>query len=330
MNQETPSFRSKILAYALGVFLSLAYGFSCQYAVRNSDQGENGIAEHLMVMSFGFVFLLPFVIGFITVYFSSKASRESVPFRIFAPWITVILSLVISMLVGMEGTICLIMALPIYLGMGTLGGLVAGAFIGAGKKSGHHLVLAGLMFLPIGSGYVESNWELPVENRVVYTSILISANKEKVWENITEIPLITEYQGGFFYFMGFPKAREATLSYPGVGGVREAKFEKGLEFTETITEWVPHEKIVFTIKSNPEFTPLTTLDPHVVVGGDFFDTLEGGYEIEVLDENTIHLHLYSEYRLSTRFNTYASLWGDFLMRDIMNNILRVIKLRCET
>ncbi|MCC5814059.1 MAG: hypothetical protein JJT78_04830 [Leptospira sp.] len=280
-------------------------------------------------MSYGFVFILPFTIGYITVYFSQKSTRDVIAFRIFAPWLTVTLSLLLTMIAGLEGTICLIMALPIYLLMGSLGGITAGIVANIKDRKRNHLILAGLLFLPFGSGYMEQGIEMPSENRHVYTSIVIEADQDTVWSNITAIPLITEEQNGFFYFMGFPKAKEATLSYPGVGGVREAKFEKGLEFTETITEWIPNKKIVFTIKSNPEFTPLTTLDPHVVVGGDFFDTLEGGYELEELDQGRIHLHLYSEYRLSTRFNFYASLWGDFLMRDIQNNILRVIKLRCE-
>lgn len=129
--------------------------------------------------------------------------------------------------------------------------------------------------------------------------------------------------------MGFPKPVEATLSHDGVGGIREAKFERGLMFLETITVWEENKRLIFTIKSDPEKTPLTTLDPHVVVGGDYFDTLLGKYEIEILDNNTIRLHLESKFRISTRFNFYAHLWSDFLMRDIQENILRVIKERCE-
>lgn len=325
--EKVPSKRNKIIAYVLGILFSLGYGFSCQFMARTES---TDIPSHLMVMSFGFVFLLPLVLGFITVYFSESGVRDSFAFKFFAPWLTVTISLVITMIAGLEGTICMIMALPIYLVMGSIGGLFAGVYIGSTKGKGNPMVIAGLLIMPFGSGYVEQKFDMPSETRHVYTSTVIQADQKTVWNNITSIPLITEEQNGFFYFMGFPKAREATLSYPGVGGVREAKFEKGLEFTETITEWVDNKKIIFTIQSNPEFTPLTTLDPHVVVGGDFFDTLEGGYEVEELEEGRIHLHLYSEYRLSTRFNFYASLWSDFLMRDIQNNILRVIKDRCES
>ena len=65
-------------------------------------------------------------------------------------------------------------------------------------------------------------------------------------------------------------------------------------------------------------------------GGVFFDALEGMYEIQPMVEgNGIRLKLQSRYRISTQFNRYARLWGDYLMRDIQNNILRVIKARAE-
>ena len=186
-----------------------------------------------------------------------------------------------------------------------------------------------LLISPFISGISESYISLPSEIRTVQTQIKISAKPEEIWSQIARIPKITEEQNGFFYFMGFPKPVEATLSHEGVGGVREAIFEKGLMFLETITIWEENRKLRFTIKSQPEFTPLTTLDPHVVVGGDYFDTLSGEYEIEKINEKESILHLQSQFRVSTRFNFYANLWADYLMADIQNNILRVLKTRTE-
>jgi len=65
------------------------------------------------------------------------------------------------------------------------------------------------------------------------------------------------------------------------------------------------------------------------VGGPYFDVLEGTYRIERLNDRQVLLHLSSKHRLSTRFNFYAGLWTDFIMRDIQRNILRIIKRRCE-
>jgi hypothetical protein len=129
--------------------------------------------------------------------------------------------------------------------------------------------------------------------------------------------------------MGFPRPIEATLSHEGVGGVRHARFERGLYFIETVTYWDPPRSIRFAIAPDPKQTPLTTLDEHVLVGGRYFDVLEGAYRIEPLDGKSVRLHLSSEHRISTHFNAYTSLWSDYLMSEIQQNILLVIKQRAE-
>jgi hypothetical protein len=41
------------------------------------------------------------------------------------------------------------------------------------------------------------------------------------------------------------------------------------------------------------------------------------------------LHLSSRHRLSTRFNFYAGVWTDFIMHDLQQAILSVIRQRAE-
>jgi hypothetical protein len=41
------------------------------------------------------------------------------------------------------------------------------------------------------------------------------------------------------------------------------------------------------------------------------------------------LHLASTHRLSTRFNVYAGLWTDLIMRNVQEYILEILKRRCE-
>ena len=72
-----------------------------------------------------------------------------------------------------------------------------------------------------------------------------------------------------------------------------------------------------------------TLDPHVTIGGPFFDVLTGTYTIEPLPGGKVRLHLASRHRISTRFNVYSGLWADAIMRSIQDNILEVIRRRCE-
>ena len=81
---------------------------------------------------------------------------------------------------------------------------------------------------------------------------------------------------------------------------------------------------------HPEGTVDTmTLDQHVTVGGEYFDVLDGTYEIVPVAPGEVELRLWSTHRLSTHFNSYAALWTDFVMRQIQGNILQVVRDRAE-
>ena len=68
---------------------------------------------------------------------------------------------------------------------------------------------------------------------------------------------------------------------------------------------------------------------NVVIGGELFDVLDGAYSLERLSDSVYRLHLCSHFTLRTTFNFYASWWAGLIMKDIQNNILQVIKTRCE-
>ena len=129
--------------------------------------------------------------------------------------------------------------------------------------------------------------------------------------------------------MGFPRPIKAELDTVAVGGIRKAIFDRGLFFTETVTEVKPEKVLAFTIHADPTSIPPKALDEHVLVGGRYFDILDGRYEIIKVSPNQIELHLTSKFRLSTSFNFYSGFWSKLIMRDIQKNILNIIKTRCE-
>jgi hypothetical protein len=99
-------------------------------------------------------------------------------------------------------------------------------------------------------------------------------------------------------------------------------------FTETVNRWEPDSDLRFSIHANTDSIPKSTLDEHVTVGGAFFDVLDGEYRLERRPEGVL-LRLTSHERLSTHFNPYAGVWTDAVMRSIQNQILQVIRKRCE-
>lgn len=310
---------------APGVLAGLIYGAGLQALGRAGSDNDERI-----LMTLAFVFILPFVMGALTMVFAGADARKSWAYRILMPWAATALAMLTAYIWQWEGSICLVLGLPVYLTLSSIGGILAGFLLT--KTASNKMRLSAAVFLaalPPAAGRVEMNMPLPEQTIETATHIDIAAPPAAVWANIIRVPAITEEQSGFFYRIGFPKPVEATLSKEGEGAVRHASFERGLVFIETVHTWIPRRTIAFRIDVDPAHTPLTTLDPHVTVGGLYFDVLEGRYDIEPLASG-VRLHLKSEHRLSTHFNWYASLWSALLMKDIQNSILLVIKQRAES
>jgi hypothetical protein len=281
------------------------------------------------VMSVTFLFLLPTIVGALTVYLSDRNKVEKLWYRIFVPWIPIFLFLLITLVLAIEGWACWIMILPAFLIAASIGGQIGGYL--KLKKPNNRLNISILFLLPL--------FISPIENMIgsipgtyeAYTYIDIDAPAEKIWDNVTRVREITEKEDKGFLsnFLGFPRPVKAELDFEGVGAFREAKFTGGLIFNETVTEYKDNEKMVFTIKANTYDIPSTTLDEHILIGGDYFDVLNGTYELEKLENGKNRLHLYSHFKMNTTFNFYAGWWGKWIMKDIQNNILRIEKERVE-
>lgn len=285
--------------------------------------------ELFKVMSMTFLFCLPFIVGALTIYVSPIEKVKKLAYRIFAPWIPIIVFLILTIAFYIEGWACWLMVLPLFLLASTIGGLIGGYF--KLKKRDNKVYLSVLVFFPLLLSPIENFIGALPGTYEAYTYIDIKAPAEKIWSNITRVREIREEQdkGWLTRFLGFPRPVKAELNFEGVGAYREAKFTNGLVFHETVSEYVPMKKMVFSIKAYPHEIPSTTMDKHVVIGGEFFDVLNGTYELEKLNETTNRLHLYSHFTLHTTFNFYASYWARWIMQDIQNNILQVEKQRSE-
>jgi len=285
--------------------------------------------ELFSVMSITFLFLLPTIIGALTVYLSDKEKVKKISYRIFIPWIPIILFLIITLILEIEGWACWIMILPIFFIAASIGGLIGGYF--KLKKPNNKLNISILVLLPFLISPIENLIETIPGTYKAYTYIDIEAPAEKIWDNVTRVSEISEKEdkGYLSNFLGFPRPVKAELDFEGVGAYREAIFTNGLIFRETVTEYVDNKKMVFSIKANTYEIPSTTLDEHILIGGDYFDVLNGTYELEKLDNGKHRLHLYSHFKMNTTFNFYAGWWGKWIMKDIQNNILKVEKERSE-
>lgn len=281
------------------------------------------------VMSMTFLFCLPTIVGALSVYLSNIKDAKKISYRIFAPWIPILFFLVITMILKIEGWACWLMILPIFLIASSIGGLIGGFF--KTRKRNDTLNISLFILIPFLLGPLENLIKIIPATYTANTSIIINAPAETIWKHVTAVEKIPESadKGYLNKALGFPRPVEAILNFEGVGAYREARFTNGLVFHETVKEYEHNKKMVFSIKAYPYEIPSTTLDEHVVIGGDYFDVLEGTYELEKIAENRYRLILFSKFKLNTTFNFYAGLWAKWIMNDIQNNILQVQKKRSE-
>lgn len=317
-----------------GLLYGIAYGLVSRAIFALEDfRGEeygNALFPTYGLMTMSFMFIVPFVIGLITAYHHDNITSSRKIAIITMP-IFAILGLVgISVLSGKEGIICALMALPVFLFMALLGGFI-GVRIFKRNRKNDKVYVSLFVILPFLIAPLENQLGLTDKIFTEHTKIEINATDKIVWDNITRVKEISEDENNnsLFQFMGFPRPIEAELDTVAIGGIRKAIFARGLFFTETVTQMQPNKVLAFDIVADPKSIPPKALDEHVMVGGKYFDVLEGKYEIEKVNDKIIILHLTSQFRLSTRFNFYSGLWSKLIMKDIQENILDIIKRRSE-
>lgn len=305
-----------------GILARLAFGLEGARAVEH----DAAVGVVFSVMSVAFLCGVPFAMGFTAVYL---AKIDSWVRALFFPQLAALGALALALVFAVEGLICVVFWLPAYVAITALGGLTAWFVVRAKQKRA--AFLAGVLVLPYGAAFAEH--EVPTEHqrRVVRTHIDIAAPPAAVWEEIVDVPLITEHEHGFAWshVIGFPRPVSARASSRTVGALREAKFERGVVFYERVTRCEPNSELEFDISVDSRTIPKDALDEHVTLGGPYFDVLTGAYRIESLGDG-VRLHLSSEHRLSTHFNGYASWWTDFVMRDTQQYILEIVARRAES
>lgn len=318
--------RSKLRTWVIAVVIAVCYALAVRILFNLSI-----FRDFLRVMSLSFFITVPFAIGYLVVAFSSIGQVRKLSYRIFAPWVPIFAFLFLTMLLAIEGWACWLMILPLFLIFASLGGLAAGA-----RKIRRHdrpekLRISLIVLLPFMVAPFEKLLPLLPARYEAYTFADIHAPAKKIWDNVLRVRAIPSSadHGSLTRILGFPRPIRAELDFAGVGGSRQAVFSKGLIFKEVVREYEDQKRMVFSIRADPHTIPSTTMDEHVVIGGDYFDVLDGTYTLEKLSDSVCRLHLYSHFTLRTTFNFYASWWAGLIMKDIQNNILQVIQTRCE-
>jgi hypothetical protein len=295
--------------------------------------GANGLAKWIGgAASASFLFLVPFAMGALIAFLGMTLGQ---PKRVGywgagAPMLSLLIGVFVSLVTGFEAMFCVIVAAPILIAMTLLGGLITALIVR--RTGGGRLQMTAVVLLPYAVAPLEQMIALPEDILTVHNQIEIHASPAEVWLQIASVPEISrdELRWSWVHALGFPRPLAAVLDGEGVGAARIATFERNVSFYERITDWQPGKTIAFGIEADPQFVPANAFDQHVIVGGRFYDVLDGRYVIEDAGDEKVMLHLSSRHRLNTHLGRYASWWSEKIMDEIQGNILEVIRKRVES
>jgi hypothetical protein len=318
-------FTRNIVPAGVGVGLAIVYGLITRTVL-------NEILNGTGALSVAFFGLTPLGLGFLTVMIAPKELRTSTRYIFTAPWVACIACMLIVAIVAWEFVFCIVLAMPLLLGLSSVGGGAAALvwLIARNSNKSRLGALAVMLALPYLSASVERSFPAQEWIRPIESQIEISAPPDIVWANITNLAEIqpSERPVSFYHLIGLPRPVVARMACQQVGCIRRGDWENGLAFDGTITRIEPERSYWVSLEADTSRVHVTWA-PLGSIGGAAFDMVDDGYVIEPLAGGRSILHLYSTYRVSTRINPYASLWLDLIMRDIQGSILSVEKARCE-
>jgi hypothetical protein len=322
---KVPNFLVRYRAQATGVVLGALYGLLLRVGF---EAGH--INDLLEIMSVAFLFIAPFAVGAIAVFFANSDTQPlSVLMQMYVGLTSMLFFLIGMLALFLEGVICIALLTPVFFSAAILGGLLMGLITKYARRP--RSALCTIALLPLIVGPMEAHQLIDPSQHTVTTSIVIHASPESVFSQLTTVHDIRPGELGtsFVHLIGLPKPIEASMEGQGIGAVRTSRWEKGVSFKEIVSEWEPPKRLHYVFDIPPHSIPKEALDRHVELGGQYFTVLDGGYDLERLPDGTTKLELSTTYLNKSHLTAYGNLWANLVLNDFHHSILVLIKHRSE-
>ena len=231
---------------------------------------------------------------------------------------------------AVEGLICLLMALPIALVLGVLGGLVGYAL--QHRPRGHEhapATLALLLFL--SPGVMTTEWLFPREAPLlrVVSSIEVNAPPERVWRHVVSFAELPPPKEAIFH-AGVAYPIRAHIEGSGPGAIRYCEFSTG-PFVEPIKIWDEPRLLQFSVTANPrpmrEWSPYRNVEPVHLDG--YLVSRQGQFRLVALPGGRTLLQGTTWYQHHLWPAGYWQLWSDAIIHRIHLRVLRHVKALSE-
>jgi hypothetical protein len=306
-------WRPVLAGAALGVALRLLF------------MGEPG--GPYAAMSAAFMILVPMAVGAVTVYVAERSAPRSWGYWVRSSIAATTFFVLGTFLIMIEGLICAVIALPLFLALGALGGLLMGAVCRFTLR--RKPALYSLTLLPLVLGALPERGYEPQRMTALERSVVIQAPAARVWRELHQASDIRphEVDRAWMYRIGVPLPLSGVTEQHGQTLVRRVRMGKDIHFDQVATQWQENRFVHWTYRFEPDSIPPGALDDHVEIGGHYFDLLDTRYELEPLGEESTRLRIRMRYRVSTEFNAYADAVGRLLVGNFEEVILEFYRHR---
>lgn len=282
------------------------------------------------LVSLTFLWALPAAVSAFVVYVGDPWAERGRSFYILVPFLILAAVIVASIALLREGSICVVLLSPLWLGSGLLGSWLVRR-VRKRRQRYDDVFGSALLVLPLLAFMAEPMLPVPTETAVVSRAVIIAAPADEVWPLLRSIPDVDPGEGRWNLtqdVIGVPRPRDARLVGEGLGADRMAWWDRGIRFREHITEWKPGHRIgwrfEFAQSAGWEIT-----DRHLRPDGPYFRVTTGGYTLTPLADGRTRVELETHYWIRTPLNAYARAWGEVFLGDIQSNLLAVVKNRAE-
>lgn len=233
---------------------------------------------------------------------------------------------ILFLAIGIEGLICILMALPILALSGSIGGMLGCLSRGddpvePGDRRAHLLWL--LVFL--GASYsLEIAVATPRRYLPTTTTIDIAAPPEVVWRHVIAFSEITgDVELPFRLGVAYPL--RARIEGEGVGAIRYCTFSTG-EFVEPIEVWDPPHRLAFSVQAMPpSMEELSPYDLHPWHVDHLFKSRYGQFVLEPTADGGTRLSGTTWYSHGMAPEFYWRPIADWLVHRIHRRVLEHVQ-----
>ena len=279
-------------------------------------------------MSASFIFLAPFLVGMVTVYVAERTRRRTWVYYISASSLATLLFVAGTLAIMLEGLICAVLIVPMFVIVGMLGGVLMGLV--CRSTNWPRRTLYSFAALPLVLGALEPPGPLPQRLRTLERSVSVNAPAARVWQEIWNVHEIRpeELQHGWIYRIGVPLPIAAVTEQTSEGPVRRVQMGKHIHFDQVVVASQPERLVHWRYHFAEDSFPPAALDDHVRIGGHYFDLIDTSYALTPQGAGT-ELRIRMNYRLSTRFNWYAEPIANLLIGNFEETVLQFYRQRSE-